>query len=139
VIEPDLIDRGDRRLRVGIRREEHLPRLGIELDRFLEKLRSRHLGHALVDEKERDGVAPLLELMRSLQRMPSGADLDDAVVGTEVLAKITIDGVQDLRIVVYGEDNGLRHWEEGGGFARKLSSEGRTGRGQNDSSPLVVP
>ena len=73
MIEPDLIDRGDRRLGVGVRREQHASRVRIELDRLDEKLRAGHVRHALVDEKERDLRAALLELTRR-RRAPAAPD-----------------------------------------------------------------
>jgi hypothetical protein len=109
VIEPDAIDRHDRRLGVGVRGQEHAPRIGIELDRFDEELRPRHLGHPLVDEKERDVAAALLELLRRLERVPTRADLHDAIVGAEVLAEIAVDGIEDLGVIVDGENHGLGH------------------------------
>ena len=51
--------------------------------------------------------------------MPPRADLDDAVVGSKVLAEITIDGVQDFGIVVYGYGEYTSYMYPGGtGVAR---------------------
>jgi hypothetical protein len=109
VIEPNPIDGEDRRLGVGVRREQDLPRIGVQLLRLGEKLRPRHLRHPLVDEEERDGRAALFELEGGIDRLAAGPDLDHPVVGSEMRAEIAVDGVEDLGVVVDGEDDRFRH------------------------------
>ena len=62
VMEPAVVDRGDRRLGVGVGREQHAHRIGIELARLAQKLRAGHLRHALVHEQQRHGAGAALEL-----------------------------------------------------------------------------
>ncbi len=109
MIEPDPVDGEDRRLGVGVRREQDLPRVRVQLLRLGEKLRPRHLRHPLVDEEERDRRAALLELEGRIDRLAAGAHLDHPVVRAKMRAQVAVDGVEDLGVVVDGEDDGLGH------------------------------
>jgi hypothetical protein len=96
---------------VGVRvgREQHPPGVGVQLDRLEEKPGAGHLRHALVHQEERDLVAALEELLESLESLGAGGGLDDAVVRTEVMPKVALDGLEDLAIVIDGEQDGLLH------------------------------
>ena len=138
VIEPDLVDRGDGRLGVGVRGEQHLPRVGIQLDRLDEELRPGHLRHALVDEEERDRRAALLELAGRLERLAAGPDLDHPVVGAKMLAQVAFDRIQNLGVVVDGEDDRFRHevnmernWRNGETGERTKPPKAETGERRN--------
>jgi hypothetical protein len=53
VVERDLVDRLDRRLRVGVGRQQHALGARHELVRLDEVLGARHAGHALVGDQQR--------------------------------------------------------------------------------------
>ena len=54
VVEVDDVDGVDRGVGVGVGGQQHPARLGEELARLAEKLRTRHFRHPLVDQKDRD-------------------------------------------------------------------------------------
>ena len=109
VVESDLVDGSDGRVRIGVGGKQHAPGLRVDLDRFQEELRAGHVRHTLVHEKQRDLRPPLLELAGSLEGLGAGRRLDHAVIGPEMVPEVARDGVQDLRIVVDCQQNGLAH------------------------------
>ena len=65
--------------------------------------------HPLVHQEERDLGAALEELVDGLESLGAGGRLDDAVVRTEVMPEVALDGFQDLSVVIDGEEDGLLH------------------------------
>ena len=57
--------------------------------------------------------------------MAAGADLDDAVVDTKVLAEVAFDGVEDFGVIVDGENDGLGHSCVECGLEREAERGGR--------------
>ena len=110
VIQPDGVDRGDRGLGVGVRREKDLTGLRVQAAGLGQKLGTAHVGHALVHEEERDRVVPLLQPVGRLQRLGPGTRLHDPVLLAEVALEVALDGVEYLRFVVHGEDDGSGHF-----------------------------
>ena len=109
VVQPQVVDAGDRGLRVGVGREEDPARIRVELEHLAQQLRPRHLGHPLVDEEEGDGSPALLELPDGLERLPAGPGLQDAVVAPVTLAQVALDGAEHLGVVVDAENDRLDH------------------------------
>jgi len=109
VVEADFVNAGDRRLGVGVGRQQNLAGLGKDLLGLGQKLDAGHLRHALVDQKQGDRGVALLKLLQDFEGFRAIAGTDDAVVAAKVSAQIAADGVQDLRLIVQRQDNGLYH------------------------------
>ena len=73
VVERDLVDRGDRRLGVGVGGQQHALGVGHDLARLDEVLGAGHAGHALVGDQQRDLVAARAQLAQQLERLGAGA------------------------------------------------------------------
>jgi hypothetical protein len=99
-----------------------------------EELGAAHLRHALVHQEERDLVAPLEELVQGLEGLGAGGRLDDAVVRTEVMPEVPLDGFEDLAIVIDGEQDGLLH-----GQRSNLPRSGRCGQGADRAGVGLRP
>jgi hypothetical protein len=69
VVDAHLVDRPDRRVGVGVRGEQHAPRVGRPLGGPREELDARHPRHALVGEQERDRVATLGDPREQVERL----------------------------------------------------------------------
>jgi hypothetical protein len=100
VIEPHGVDAGNGRLRIGIGGKQNAAGVGIQLQRFDEKLCARHARHPLVDEEQRHGRAALFQLPRGLERLIPRACFQNTVCGCEVMAQVPFNGIQDLRLIV---------------------------------------
>src|SRR5436190_23873910 len=62
-VEFDAVDRFDRRIRVRVGREQHPARIGTTPAQFAEQRDAIHARHLLVDQKERDWIVALTELI----------------------------------------------------------------------------
>ena len=109
VVEPDRVDRLDRHVGVGVRREQQQLGAGSVLARALQELDPRHLRHALVGGDQRHPTVAQRELGEHLERLGTGAGADDAVVLAVARAQVARDRLRHLGVVVHGEDGRLRH------------------------------
>ena len=112
LVELDLVDRPDRDVGVGVGRQQDALGVGLEWERLDEELGAGHRRHALVDEEQRHRLVALGQLADDLERIGRGSGADDAVVVGVPRAQVALDGPEDGRIVVDGEDCRL------GGHAR---------------------
>src|SRR5688500_2970722 len=110
MVEPDLVDRRDGGVGVGVCREQHAAGVGIELHRLEQELRAGHLRHALVDQEERDGHAAALQLFDGLERDCTRGCLYDPVIGPEMMPEVTLNGVEDFRVVIDRKQNWFTHY-----------------------------
>jgi hypothetical protein len=78
-VEVDVVDRADRRVGVGVRRQQHPLGVRHDVHRQLEELDARHAGHAVVGEQQRDLLAAQHELLHGLERVGPGLGAHDAV------------------------------------------------------------
>ena len=109
VVQPDIVDSGDRGLRVGIGGEQDPFRVRVELEHFAQQLGAGHPGHPFVHEEEGDRSASLLELPGGLERLAARAGLEDAVIAPVVAAKVALDRAEHLGVVVDGQDHRFGH------------------------------
>jgi hypothetical protein len=109
VVQRHLVDRGDGRVGVRVRGQEHLAGVGVQLAGFANELGAAHAGHALVDEKQGDGRPALFELAHDVEALVGGTGTKDAVVASIALAQISLDGSQHLGIIIDGEKNWFDH------------------------------
>jgi len=63
--------------------------------------------HSFVDEEEGDVCATLTELADGVEGLFAGRRFDDPVLSAEVVAEVALDRVENLRVVVDGEDDGF--------------------------------
>jgi hypothetical protein len=80
----------------------------VNLARFVQELDAGHRGHALIDQEQRHQVAALPQLADRVERLGPRCGGHDPVVAAKPAAQIQRDRVQHLRLVVDGEDDGLR-------------------------------
>ena len=109
ILDLHFVDGSDRGIGIGVRGEQHALRFRIQLHRFGEEGHAGHLGHALIDEEERDGFVALQQRVADFERGGAGIGANDAVMLRVMLTQVALDGAQDFRIVVNSEQNGLRH------------------------------
>ncbi len=107
VVKPDGVNALDGGLSIGVGGEQYFAGLRIQLDGLGEELGAGHLRHALVDEKQRQGVVAALQFLDGLQGLTPRAGLDDPVLAAEVLPQIALHGTEHLRVVVDREDDGF--------------------------------
>jgi hypothetical protein len=109
VVERDVVDRSDRDVGVGVRREQH--ELGVRrlLPHLLQHLDAGHPWHPLVADDRGDG--PVLEQLvgQHLQGLRPRGGAQDAVVLAVALAQVAHHGSDDGDVVVDREDRGLGH------------------------------
>ena len=68
VIEPDVVDRPDGSLGVGVGREQNALGGREKRDGLAEELDAGHLRHALVHEEQRNGIIAELQLAQRIER-----------------------------------------------------------------------
>lgn len=109
VVEPDLVDRADGGVGVGVGREEQL--LGRRRLRVcpLEQLDAGHLRHSLVGDDERDRLVAQRQLVQDRERLRARGRTQYPVVGAVLLAQITGDRGGDHRVVVDRQDDWFAH------------------------------
>ena len=104
VVERDLVDRRDRRLGVGVGRQQHALGVGNELARLDEVLGAGHPGHPLIGDQHRDLVAAREDLAQEVEALGAGARAQDAEALAEAAPQVARDRRQDGRLVVDGKD-----------------------------------
>jgi hypothetical protein len=109
VVDVDQVDGVDRRVGVGIRREQHPAGQREEVHRGLEELDAVHLGHAVVGQQQGNLVAAQLDLAQRLQRLVAGAGPDHPVPVPVPPPHVARDGPGHGQVVVDGQDRGVGH------------------------------
>jgi hypothetical protein len=104
VVQRDLVDRRDRRLRVRVGGQEDPLRLRGELPRLDEVLRAGHSRHALVGNQESHLVTTPQQLGEQLERLGAGPGAEDAVALAESHPQVTRDRRENRRFVVDCQD-----------------------------------
>ena len=79
----------------------------MQLHHLPQQLGARHVGHALIDEEERDLSVARCERLRRLEAFSGRGRLHDAVVGSVLLSEVALDRAEDGGIVVDHEDDGF--------------------------------
>ena len=118
VVQVDDVDGVDRRVRVGVRRQQHPAGQRVDVHRLFEELDAAHLRHPVVGDEHRDGVAAQLEFVQRLQCVLAGLGAHDPVALAVVAAQVAGDGAGNGGVVVDGEDYGSSGL--GGGSSHRL-------------------
>jgi hypothetical protein len=105
VVEVDHVDRLDRGVGVGVRRQQHPAGEREQVHRLLQELDPGHLRHPVVGQQQRDRLTAQLQLAQRLQRLRSGLGPDDPVLLAVPAAKIAGNRPGHPRIVVHGDDH----------------------------------
>ena len=113
MVEVDDVDGVDRRMGVGVRRQQHPARHRVDVHRLFEELDAAHLWHPVVGDEHRDGVAAELELGEGFQGVGSGFGAHDAVVLAVVAAKVASDRAGHRWVVVDGQYDGFTGLRDG--------------------------
>ncbi len=137
VVEPDVVDRRDRDVGVGVGREEQQLRVRHVGAYAREQLDAGHPGHALVGGDERQRLAAEDEPGHEVERLGTGRGTQDAVVGAVAGPQVPRDRGRDRRVVVHGDDRRSRHSlsvraRPGSGAGRR-GSRRRGGRGRGSA------
>ena len=106
VVERDLVDRGDRRLGVGVGGQQHALGVRDDLARLDEVLGARHARHPLVGDQQRDLVAARRTSAQQLERLGARGRAQDPVALAEAAPQVARDRGQHRRLVVDGDDRG---------------------------------
>ena len=132
-VQRDLVDGLDRRLGVGVGREQDALGRGHEAPGLDEVLRARHPGHALVGDEQRDLLAAADELTERLQALRARPGAHDAVALAELPAQVAGDGGQDRGLVVDGHDRRAAMTPR---RSRRRARGGAGGHGLDATSPV---
>ena len=109
VVDLDIVDGVDGRFGVGVGRQQHSFDCGEQLQGTPYELHAAHAWHPLIDQQENHGVAPDLQLSKSLQRAFTGFGGEDAELVRVVVAEVTLDGVKHPHLIVHGNDDWVPH------------------------------
>jgi hypothetical protein len=104
VVQRDLVDRLDRRRRVGVRGQQHPLGARDELPGGDEVIGARHPRHPLVGDQQRHLLAARDELAQQLEPLVARAAAHDPVAVAERPAQIARDRGEDRRLVVDDDD-----------------------------------
>ena len=124
VVDAALVDGRDRRVGVGVGREERALGGRRVLGGPAQDVDAAEAGHPLVREHERDGVAALGERPDGVDGLLAGPGADDAVVGAVAAAEVAGDGAEHLGVVVHDDDGGLGG-VGAGGVGHNVGERGR--------------
>jgi hypothetical protein len=109
IVNASGVDGFDRGVGVGISGKQSALGGGEEIRRLSEETDAVEFRHALIGEEERDRVVAGFEAMEGIERLVGGRSTHDAVTLGVAAAKIALDGLEDIGVVVNGEDNWLSH------------------------------
>ena len=113
VVQVDDVDGVDRRVGVGVCRQQHPARQGVDVHRLFEELDAAHLRHPVVGDEHRDSVTAQLEFVQRLQCVGAGLGAHDAVSLAVVAAQVAGDRAGYRGVVVDGQYYGFsrsRDW-----------------------------
>ncbi|MBP2350559.1 hypothetical protein JOF29_001642 [Kribbella aluminosa] len=105
MVEVDHVDRLDRGVGVGVRRQQHPAGQREQVHRGLEELDAGHLRHPVVGEQQGDRLAAELQLLQRVERLRRALRPDDAVRLAVPTAEVTGYRPGNAGIVVHGEDH----------------------------------
>ena len=91
MVQVDDVDGLDRGMGVGIGGQQHPAGDGIDVHRLFEEVDTAHLGHPVVRDEHRHGVAAQLEFVEGFQRIGARFRADDSVSLAVVAAKVAGD------------------------------------------------
>ena len=103
VVEARLIDGADRRVGIGIGREQRAFRVWKNLLRVLQKPDTIHARHALVGKQERHTVVANLKFFENVERRFGSVAAHHAIVCAVLRTQIPLNGTQDIGIVVHAK------------------------------------
>ena len=108
VIERHLVDRLDRRLSVGVRRQQHALGLRHQLPRLHEIVGPRQAGHPLVSDQQRDLLAPGANLLEEIEPLGTRTGAHHPIALTKAAPQITRDRRQHRRLIIDRNDRRTR-------------------------------
>ena len=141
MVQPDLIDRPNRRLGVRVGGQEHARRIGEILNGGRQELDAVHLRHAMVNQEQGDRLVAQADLRKQFQRRWAGGSGEDAITVAVVAPQIALNRSQNIRIVIDCKNSGLRHRPglldaaTGGKASEKAGATGRAGVAAAMSEP----
>ena len=118
VVEVHVVDRADRGVGVGVRRQQHALGVGHQVHGLLEEVHPGHAGHPVVGEQQGDDLAAQRHLAQRLERRRTGLRAQHAVLLAEAAPQVASDRPADRRVVVDREQDGAC----GHGLACRTSS-----------------
>jgi hypothetical protein len=105
VVDIDKVDGGDRRVGVGVGRQQRPTGPWEQVHGGLKELDPAHLGHSVVGEHDRDAAAAELDLAQRVQRLAAGGGAHDLVVLAVTASQVTSDRAGHRGVVVHGEQH----------------------------------
>ncbi len=109
VVDVDEVDRLDRGVGVGVRREQHAAGRREDVHGLLEELDAVHLRHPVVGQDHRHLLAPQLQLAQRLQDLLAALPAHDPVVPAVLPPQVPRHRPRHARVVVDGDDRGATH------------------------------
>ena len=109
VVETDVVDRPDRDVGVGVRRDQHELGVGRVPARLFEELDAGHSRHPLIGGDQPDLPVPQRELAEHRERFRSRGRPDDLVLGAVLTTEVARDRLRDGGIVVDRQNRRLGH------------------------------
>jgi hypothetical protein len=109
MIEAHLVDCRYGRRRIGVRGEQHFSSLRMQLHHLEEELGAHHVGHPLIDEKQRDRRAALFQLTGRLESLRGGPRAHHPIIAPVVVSQIPLDGPKDFLVIVDNKHDGSDH------------------------------
>ena len=105
VVEPQVVDRADGHVGVGVGGEQHRADVGEQLAGDLEHLGAGEVGHPLVGHDERDRLVAQLQLPQRLDRLLAACRGQDPVVPPVAGAEVAAHRSEDRWVVIDRHDH----------------------------------
>ncbi len=107
VVELHIIDCLDGRFSITVSGEQYPLGLREKSTRLLQKFDPLHFGHAVVGQEEGHRFALVFQFEEAVERFLCRSGVENAVGAAVACTQVAYHGPEHLRIIVYGEYNGL--------------------------------
>ena len=97
----DVIDGADRRVGVGVSREQRALCVRKQGHGFGQETHAIHLRHALIGQQQGHGIVASLQLAQGVERDLPRVCAQHAITVCIIVAQIALDGTQHFGVIIY--------------------------------------